>query len=124
MTEKIENQAEKVYVDKQKVDMFLMTNQKYFPAEKIVFLREKLYSIDESRFMLISAVELKDPTTMLLISLFLGGLGVDRFMMKETGMGILKLLTGGCCGVLTIIDWCSIQKKTKERNFNDIMPLL
>jgi len=124
MTENLGTQTEKVYVDKQKVDMFLMTNQKYFPAEKIVFLREKLYAVEESRFMMASAVELKDPTTMLLISLFLGSWGVDCFMMKDTGMGILKLLTGGCCGVLTIIDWCSIQKKVKEQNFNTIMTLL
>ncbi len=124
MTENFNTGAEKNYVDKQKVDMFLMTNQKYFPADKIVFLREKLYSIDESKFMMISALELKDPTTMLLISLFLGAWGVDRFMMKETGMGVLKLLTGGCCGILTIIDWFSVQKKTKEMNFNNIMPLL
>ena len=124
MTENFNNQTEKVYVDKQKVEMFFLANQKYFPAEKLVFLREKLYSLEESRFFLVSAVEFKDPTTMLLISLFLGGWGVDRFMMKETGMGILKLLTGGCCGVLTIIDWFSIQKKTREQNFNNIMTLL
>lgn len=124
MTENFNNQAEPIYVDKEKVDMFLMTNQKYFPAEKIVFLREKMYTIDDAKFMLISAIELKDPTTMLLISLFLGAWGVDRFMMKETGMGVLKLLTGGCCGVLTIMDWFSIQKKTKERNFNEFMRML
>lgn len=124
MTENYEAQVEKVYVDRQKADMFLMTNQKYFPAEKIVFLREKLYTTEESKFLIASAVELKDPTTMLLISLFLGAWGVDRFMMKDTGMGVLKLLTLGCCGVLTIIDWCSIQKKVKEQNFNTIMTLL
>ena len=124
MTENLNNQAATIYVDRQKVDMFLMTHQKYFPAEKIVFIREKMYTIDESKFMLLSAVELKDPTTMLLISLFLGVWGVDRFVMKETGMGVLKLLTCGCCGVLTIMDWISIQKKTKERNFNDLMALL
>ena len=39
-------------------------------------------------------------------------------MLGETGMGVLKLLTGGCCGVLTIIDWFSISKKTKEYNLN------
>ena len=124
MTENLNNQAAPIYVDRQKVDMFLMTHQKYFPAEKIVFIREKMYTIDESKFMLLSAVELKDPTTMLLISLFLGVWGVDRFVMKETGMGVLKLLTCGCCGVLTIMDWISIQKKTKERNFNDLMARL
>ena len=115
---------EPVFVDKQKVDMFIMTNQKYFPAEKMMFLREKLYATTESKFSMISCMDFKDPTTMLLISLFLGSLGVDRFMMKETGMGVLKLLTCGCCGILTIIDWFSISGKAKEKNFNDLMMIL
>jgi len=104
--------------------MYIMTNQKYFPAEKIVFLKEKLRAADESKFELISAVGLKDPTTALLLSLFLGGIGVDRFMIGHTGMGVLKLLTGGCCGILTLVDWFTIQKKAKEINFNNIMTIL
>ena len=115
---------EKIPVDRQKVDMFLMSNQKHFPAEKMVFLREKLYSLDENQFSVASMIELKDPTTYLLISLFLGSLGIDRFMLKDTGMGVLKLLTCGCCGFLTIIDWFGIQKKAKEKNFNDFMMML
>ena len=32
-----------VYImDQQKVDMFIMTNQKFFPAEKIMYLKDKL----------------------------------------------------------------------------------
>ncbi len=111
-------------MDAQKVDMFVMTNQKYFPAEKIVFLKQKLMEVDESKFTLASTIELKDPTTILLLSLFLGGLGVDRFMLHETGMGVLKLLTGGLCGILTIIDWFSVQKKAKDLNYNNIMTIL
>ena len=42
MTENNVVNVEKL-VDKQKVDMFVMSNQKYFPAEKIMFLKEKLY---------------------------------------------------------------------------------
>ena len=113
-----------VLANKQKIDMFIMSNQKYFPAEKMMFLKEKLATTTESKFSMISCMEFKDPTTMLLISLFLGGWGVDRFMMKETGVGVLKLLTGGCCGILTIIDWFSISNKAKEKNFNDLMMML
>lgn len=111
-------------MEQQRLDMFLMTNQKYFPAEKMIYLKEKLKNIDDEKFSLISTLELKDPTTNLLISLFLGSFGVDRFMLGDTGMGILKLLTGGCCGILTIIDWFSIQSKTKEQNFNRLMSIL
>ena len=107
-----------------KIDMYVMTNQKYLPAEKIVFIKHKLMEADESKFQLASAVEFKDPTTILLVSIFLGSLGIDRFMLGETGMGILKLLTLGCCGILTIIDWFSVQKKAKELNYNNLMLIL
>ncbi len=111
-------------MDMNKVDMYIMGNQKYFPAEKVMYLKDKLSSIDESRFSLLSTIELKDPTTVLIISLLLGSLGIDRFMVGDTGMGVLKLLTGGCCGILTIVDWFTISKKAKETNFNRIMQIL
>ena len=111
-------------MDQNKVDMYIMTNQKYFPAEKIMYIKEKLAAMDESKFSMISTIEMKDPTTILLVSIFLGGLGIDRFMLGDTGMGILKLLTGGCCGILTIIDWFTVSKKTRELNFNNIMTML
>ncbi len=40
----------------------------------------------------------------LLITIFLGGLGVHRFMAGKIGTGIIWLLTGGCCGIGYIID--------------------
>ena len=111
-------------MDQNKVDMYIMTNQKYFPAEKIMYIKEKLEAMDESKFAMVSTVELKDPTTMLLISIFLGEIGVDRFMLGDVGMGILKLPTLGVCGILTIVDWFTITKRTKELNFNNIMTIL
>lgn len=74
-------------MDQQKVDMYIMTNQKYFPAEKIMLIKERLLALDEQRFQMVSMIELKDPTTLLLISIFIGGLGIDRFMIGDTGMG-------------------------------------
>lgn len=118
----IERRDSKMTQDK--VDMFVMTNQKYLPGEKVVFLKQKLLQADETKFQLASTVEFKDPTTILLISIFLGTLGIDRFMLGDTGMGILKLLTAGCCGILTIIDWFSVQKRAKELNYNNLMLVL
>lgn len=111
-------------MDAQKVDMFLTANKKYFPAEKMIFLKEKMLAADESKFDIIQMTEYKDPTTYLIISIFLGELGVDRFMMGDIGIGVLKLLTGGVCGILWLVDVCIIQKKVKEKNFNEIMLLL
>lgn len=111
-------------MEQQKVDMFIMTNQKYFPAEKLMYVREKLMSAEDDKFALASTIEMKDPTTLLIISILLGSFGIDRFMIGDTGMGILKLLTAGCCGILTIVDWFTIQNKTKELNFTKFMTLL
>jgi len=40
----------------------------------------------------------------LLLSIFVGSLGVDRFYMGLIGTGILKLLTLGGCGIWWLID--------------------
>ena len=111
-------------MEQTKLDMFIMQNSKYIPADKVIYLKEKLKNIDDEKYLLVTSVELKDPTTMLILSLFLGSLGVDRFMLGDTGMGVLKLLTGGCCGILTIVDWFGVQNKTKELNFNKLMAII
>lgn len=46
----------------------------------------------------------RDYVTALLLSIFLGGLGIDRFYLGHTGLGIAKLLTAGGCGVWSLID--------------------
>ena len=107
-----------------KVDAYILANGKYFPNDKVMMLRDRLLQADESKYSLLLSLDLKEPTTMLLISIFLGYLGIDRFMLGDIGMGILKLLTFGLCGVLTIVDWFLISDKTKEQNLNKIMQIL
>ncbi len=46
----------------------------------------------------------KDWTTTLLLSIFLGAFGVDRFYVGKTGTGIIKLLTVGGCGIWWLVD--------------------
>ena len=111
-------------MEEHKIDMYIMTNQKYFPAEKLIYLKDRLRSSSDEKFTLISAVKLKDPSVILLISIFLGCFGIDRFIIGDTGTGILKLLTGGGCGILTIADWFTISKRVKDLNFNNIMALM
>ncbi len=107
-----------------KVNAYLVANAKYFPTEKLPYIKEKLLAASEDQLQLLYTIDLKDPTMILIISIIGGGLGIDRFMIGDTGMGVLKLLTGGVCGILAIIDWFTISGKTREVNFSKLMMLI
>ena len=111
-------------MEKSKIDLYLTTNAKYFEPTAIPIVRQKMENASEDTLLTLQATELKDPTTVLLVSIFLGALGIDRFMIGDTGMGVLKLLTGGLCGILTIIDWFTISKKTKQLNLSKISMIM
>lgn len=60
---------------------------------------------------------MKSRRTALILSIFLGELGIDRFYMGYIGTGILKLITGGGLGIWYIIDIAQIalgNMKTKD----------
>jgi TM2 domain-containing membrane protein YozV len=50
-------------------------------------------------------------TLTLIMSIIFGSLGVDRFIMGHIGLGILKLITLGGCGIWWLIDLILIATK-------------
>jgi len=111
-------------MDAQKVDMFIMSNGKFFEGHQMNMIRERLVAMDDSKWVMLSTTQFKDPTTTLIVSILAGGLGIDRFMIGDTGLGVGKLLTCGGLGIWAIIDWFMIQKATREKNMQLIQQFL
>lgn len=64
--------------------------------------------------------EQQDKTTMILISFFLGSLGIHRLMMGYSNWWLM-LITAGGCGIWTLIDF--IQILTGKMGMADGRPL-
>ena len=111
-------------MDQQKVDMFLMSYGKYFEGFQIMAIRERMLKLDDAKSPQLLAANLKDPTTMLIVSLIGGHFGIDRFMLGEVGLGVAKLLTCGGLGIWTIVDWFLVMGRTREINMQRIQQVL
>ncbi len=111
-------------MDAQKVDLFIMTNGKFFESHHVISIRDRLVSLDDSKWSFIQTLQFKDPTTSLIVSLLGGPLGIDRFIIGDTGLGIAKLLTCGGLGIWTIVDWFLIMGATREKNMEKLQLVL
>lgn len=60
----------------------------------------------------------------LILSIVAGGLGIDRFYIGDTDLGIAKLLTCGGCGIWMIIDYFLIMKVTKKKNLEKFITVM
>lgn len=137
----------------QSVERFLFLNSTFLPKQKIPLIKEKLLG-SESAFNRVRLMTLKDPNTLLLISVFVGQLGVDRFIINKKATGALKLLLGLVAYVcmfasffvilydttkfigwfllsvyfvfliVWIVDLCKIRNMTREYNYSLIMNIL
>lgn len=100
-----------------KVNQILALISSKVPSVSIPSIREQLLKSEfqEADVMMIVG-QMKDPTIALVISLLLGVIGIDRFYIGDTGLGVGKLLTCGGGGIWTIIDWFLIMNATKQKN--------
>lgn len=111
-------------MDPKKVDMFLLSKGKFLPPEQLPYIKSKLEQMDDDSYSMMYALELKDPTISLVISIFLGVYGVDRLWLGDVGIGVGKLLTCGGFGIWAIIDWFLIMDATRKYNFERMCQFL
>lgn len=111
----MENDNKKLWLDE---------NMSMFSKTDTSVLKEKLENMSEEKFEKLQKIKLKDPSYILFISIFFGWFGVDRFMLGDILIGIIKLLTFGLLGILWIIDMFLVPNKIKKLNFEILKPYL
>jgi len=104
-------------MESEKVNHMLMMLSSKIPAGSIPSVRTRLENTDisESEILALQS-QMKDPLLSILLSIFIGSLGIDRFYIGDVGLGIGKLLTAGGCGIWWLIDIFLIVDATKQKN--------
>ncbi len=83
---------------------------------RLMVLRKGLPEEKQEQFDMLLASQMKSPVVAIVLSLFFGWLGVDRFYIGKVGLGIGKLLTGGGFLIWWLIDLFLIMGATRQRN--------
>ncbi len=107
-----------------KVNLFLATHSSHLPAAMIPQIRQTLLA-KPTKIDMAMAVDFKDPMIAFILCFFLGGLGIHRFFIGDTGIGaaqlILTILLCGSGGLWAFIDLFLIWGDTRQKNYENLM---
>lgn len=103
---------------------FTSTWTNLLPEGTLVGVQERLKKLPEDKMSMLTAVQLKNPTTGLICGLLGGCIGVDRFYKGDIGLGIAKVLTFGGLGFWAIVDLFLVYKGIKMDNLNKLNMML
>jgi TM2 domain-containing membrane protein YozV len=103
------------------IDYFIISNKDKFIASDLENIRVSMANMSEEQCLNISKIDFTSPDLMLAVSIILGFLGVDRMALGEFGLGFLKLITCGGCGIWWLVDLFIIMRKTKEFNYRKFL---
>lgn len=111
-------------MDQSKVETFILTNREYFLKDDLPMIRHRMLTADENKWSALSTITFKDPQTALMLSIFGGPIGVDRFYIGDYLLGVFKTITCGGILIWAFIDQFLIRKATKENNKENLFNIL
>lgn len=104
-----------------RIDSFILHNRNCFADDDIPFIRMHLEAVDDSRWPLLSTIHLKDPQVALMLSIFGGPIGFDRFYIGDYMLGALKTITCGGLLIWAIIDLFIIKNSAQKYNKSQLI---
>lgn len=107
------------------LQVIMMGYQKGIPENKKVMFKNALKKASPEQVDNLTMVKLFNPVVTLILSIFLGGLGVDRFYIGDIGLGVAKLLVGWLTfGIWPLVDIFCSYRKAKEKNLVNLLTAL
>ncbi len=100
-------------MDESKISLFLALHGEKFSEENKSKVKEKLKSLDDSRFISIATQDYQKPDFVQLMAIF----SLDRLVMGRIELTIAKLLTCGGCGIWWLLDLLNAKKNADVANF-------
>lgn len=101
--------------------LFTINNQNKFPSHRLSIIKERLKGMTSQESIIVTSLDYQDTSMIICLSVLVGYLGIDRMMIGQVLLGVIKLITCGGCFIWTIIDWFIIGNLTKEYNYNMFM---
>lgn len=123
-------------VNSVRVQTYLAAVSDKFTDDAIPKLKPVLLKLPDDAIYAFEGFHLKNPQTSLVLSLLVGGLGIDRFYIGDIGIGFVKLLlpfislfmlqVSPSISLITIIVWVSIclvdyfriMQRTRQINYH------
>lgn len=108
---------------------FIVMNANKFPRMALPALRQEMQNVaPQTQYQVMSAAY-KEPVLAWVLSFFLGMIGVDRFYVGDTGLGIGKLLltifTFGMLGwIWWFVDLFLILNRARRANYERAMMIM
>lgn len=106
-------------MEKANVDLFIAMNSANFRPLDLTMIKERLEKLPDDKFYLIQNLKFQKPDTIFLLSILFP---IERFLLNDVALGIVKILTCQGCGIWGIIDIFTAKERTYKYNlklFND-----
>lgn len=98
------------------IQQYINKNIKYFKKDHLKYVKTMLEESNKD-ISEINSIKLKSPLTGVILSVFLGWLGIDRFYSRNYLYGFIKLCTCGLLGIGWFVDWFIIGNSVKTENY-------